>query len=321
MQNSYRDIVKLMAMVVAVTSLVSCIKDNEKAASEDDLFWDAPYSKDVIVFDRKNWSGRYDVYKINADGSGQKNITRTPDADERFAAVSHNGERVAFATNGQIVHTDFNGANRVALTGSAFLVGNYFATNLNWSNKSTYITLNDFDPEPEVYYVATSHNLNSKELFTTGFKLPAAGIVKDAGFYGDHNRLLAVVEATDGYTVYSTPSSGFVPMDSVRTLYTSSSVIRTPRAFGSDEKIVFALANENGVDICVLDAANGGVLENLTNGDGSNTHPNWSPDGSRITYASNAGGNWDIWIMNADGSEKTNLTQTADWDEYNPSWN
>jgi TolB protein len=36
--------------------------------------------------------------------------------------------------------------------------------------------------------------------------------------------------------------------------------------------------------------------------------PLWSPDGSKITFSSNRGGKWNIYIMNVDGSGLTNLT-------------
>ena len=36
----------------------------------------------------------------------------------------------------------------------------------------------------------------------------------------------------------------------------------------------------------------------------------YTPDG-RIVYASQAGGNWDIWVMNADGSSRQQLTADA----------
>lgn len=37
-------------------------------------------------------------------------------------------------------------------------------------------------------------------------------------------------------------------------------------------------------------------------------HPSWSPDGSKIVYTSSKTGNEEIWIMNADGTGKTQLT-------------
>ena len=40
---------------------------------------------------------------------------------------------------------------------------------------------------------------------------------------------------------------------------------------------------------------------------------------SRIAYASDQGGNWDIWVMNADGSNPQNITNSPSLESY-PSW-
>jgi TolB protein len=45
----------------------------------------------------------------------------------------------------------------------------------------------------------------------------------------------------------------------------------------------------------------------------------WSPDGSQIVFASDRGGNFDLWIMDADGSNVMQLTDTEDVELF-PDW-
>ncbi|MCH8966670.1 MAG: PD40 domain-containing protein [Planctomycetes bacterium] len=50
-------------------------------------------------------------------------------------------------------------------------------------------------------------------------------------------------------------------------------------------------------------------------------HPSWSPDGERIVYASTFSGSSQIWMMNADGTYRRQLTETADpLSSDNPVW-
>ena len=39
--------------------------------------------------------------------------------------------------------------------------------------------------------------------------------------------------------------------------------------------------------------------------------PVWSPDGQKIAFASKREGNWELYVMNADGSGQRNLTRNA----------
>jgi Tol biopolymer transport system component len=48
-------------------------------------------------------------------------------------------------------------------------------------------------------------------------------------------------------------------------------------------------------------------------------YPSWSPDGSRIVFATNRDGNYEIYVMNADGTQPLRLTVTSA-SENSPAW-
>ncbi len=57
----------------------------------------------------------------------------------------------------------------------------------------------------------------------------------------------------------------------------------------------------------------------LTNNDVDDVTPAWSPDGRRITFASERDGNLEIYVMNADGSGVNRLTYNGARDLF-PAW-
>ena len=69
-------------------------------------------------------------------------------------------------------------------------------------------------------------------------------------------------------------------------------------------------------------SAEGGVLTQLTSNSTWNMRPRWSPDGSRIAYATRNGRSFgaDIYTMNADGSQVVQLTMdgTYNWASWSP---
>jgi dipeptidyl aminopeptidase/acylaminoacyl peptidase len=48
-------------------------------------------------------------------------------------------------------------------------------------------------------------------------------------------------------------------------------------------------------------------------------HPSWSPDGSKIAFASNAGGKFHVYVVNADGTGLQRLPGTT-WNDDDPAW-
>jgi TolB protein len=76
--------------------------------------------------------------------------------------------------------------------------------------------------------------------------------------------------------------------------------------------------------ICVMDfdpqtGIGGGDVRCLTDREGKDGWPTWSPDGQRIAFESDRSGDWDIWAINVDGSGLTNLSRSPE-DELYPAW-
>lgn len=78
-------------------------------------------------------------------------------------------------------------------------------------------------------------------------------------------------------------------------------------------KIVFGAG-----EICVMNA-DGSSVTPLTHNGGYNTHPVFSPDGSRIAYSCEKNGKVDIYIMYSNGAGSAPLTHGEGWN-YSPAF-
>ncbi len=58
---------------------------------------------------------------------------------------------------------------------------------------------------------------------------------------------------------------------------------------------------------------------NISNNSHCDYFPVWSPDGERIAFVSDRDGDWEIYVMNADGGNQKRLTRSPGIDR-NPSW-
>ena len=63
----------------------------------------------------------------------------------------------------------------------------------------------------------------------------------------------------------------------------------------------------------------GGDQVNITNHPADDGFPSWSPDGTRIAFASDREGNFDIYVMGSDGSGQVRLTSDPADDVF-PAW-
>lgn len=75
--------------------------------------------------------------------------------------------------------------------------------------------------------------------------------------------------------------------------------------------------NQNGADIYVM-PVNGGAEKQLTDAPGLNDGPEYSPDDKHIWFNSVRTGLMQVWRMNADGSEQTQMTFDEDLNAWFP---
>ena len=61
------------------------------------------------------------------------------------------------------------------------------------------------------------------------------------------------------------------------------------------------------------------LVSYITVGIGTNMMPCWSPSGNQIVFVSDRGGNWDIWVMNANGANVIQLTNDPQFEQH-PVW-
>ena len=81
------------------------------------------------------------------------------------------------------------------------------------------------------------------------------------------------------------------------------------------DKVLFDLLG----DIWSIPLA-GGEATRVTSGNAWDAQPAFSPDGTRIAFVSDRGGNEQIWIMNADGSGARQFTDEAEARVTEPRW-
>ena len=83
---------------------------------------------------------------------------------------------------------------------------------------------------------------------------------------------------------------------------------------------ILVTSTRNGpADLFALDPADPGALSQISEGPGDEIGAAYSPDGSRIVYASNRDGNFELYVVDADGQNHTRVTMTTA-NEAEPGW-
>ncbi len=79
------------------------------------------------------------------------------------------------------------------------------------------------------------------------------------------------------------------------------------------------IAYESNGDIYVMDADGSNNTPLVYNNGCADTSPAWSPDGTKIAYSTYQDWNWEIYVVNADGTNPVNISKSIERD-FAPSW-
>lgn len=255
-----------------------------------------------IAFLRKNGSGNYDPCSINADGSGDltlvTGLVQPPygyttliswlGSTSSLLCVETNNfhELMTFNTASAPFNRTVVDGNDAAFTRKLLVPGGRYSNAFVASRDGSMVAWRD-QPNSGGANTLTIHTAFYSALFE-----PAP----------DTN--------TTGTTVLTA---------------TDSSIGTRGMALSSDgSKLAISIPSGSGFDIWLYDSFGGPPVQLTTDGASGvfNLNPDISPDGTKVLYQASTStpGSTDLWLMNINGSGKSNLTQTSGVDEHGPSW-
>jgi len=272
--------------------------------------------------------GSYDIYTMNSDGSGRVQLTSAP-GDDMDPVWSPDGTKIAFASDRDgelsIYVMDGDGSNitRVTSTPVAF--------SPTWSPDGTKLAFEGLRPfqdanDSDIWIVnedgtgltnVTQSDESSEEY--PAWSPDGSRIVFDANDGADTE--IFVMDADGSNRLQLTDN--FDPFNGAADDLPAWSPDGSKIAFVSGRDAVFdPFTSAISTELYTMNADGSGQTRITTNVFLDN-EPAWSPDGTSIVLTSDEGdaeGLGEIVRIAADGSGRTNLTQTPTVDDLGPDW-
>jgi dipeptidyl aminopeptidase/acylaminoacyl peptidase len=259
---------------------------------------------------------------VNADGSGRQKLTTGGGSP----AWSPGGQRIAFGRNGGVYVMNADGTEQRRLA--------RYGTDPRWSPDGrtiAFVRRATFDGFNFDIYVVNAEGGPARSL-------TRSPVYENNPVWSPDGRRIAFVRGSDIWLMNADGSGK-------RRLTSGAARDRAPSwspdgltiAFDRRRSRFGDLGDKTSIhEIYVMNADGSGQrrlarIAASTLGEAARcTLPLWSPDGTKIAFARPVGnglgfpfttsGNWDIFVMNADGTEQHNVTRNRRWDDCSLAW-
>lgn len=269
-------------------------------------------------------TGDLEIYTMNADGTDVRQLTNTPGRDLE-PDWSPDGTAIVFTSardnpnSVQLYLMNSDGSNQQPLM--PFVAADYLGA--AWSPDGERIAFyTNVDGNMEVYTVRK----DGSDL-TNLSRHPSNDMMPD--WSPDGQRLLFVSERDGNRELYVMNADG---SNQVRLTDSFESELR-PRWSPDGKTILFQQSTvDDQSDLYVMDAPSASVAgpidetaRLLTLPIVRDESPNWALDGQKIIFSSDRDTepqgtlNWELYVMNPDGSDVVRLTYSAEMDRF-PAW-
>ncbi|MEY2529595.1 MAG: hypothetical protein QOJ05_1685 [Verrucomicrobiota bacterium] len=276
-----------------------------------------PGGNGKIVFESsRNGGPTRNIYVMDADGSNQTNLTPGQILDT-YAAWSPDGTKIAFTSerdgNSEIYVMNADGSNQVRVTNDP--AADYEP---RWSPDGTkFAFVSDRGdggrgPQGLDIFVMNTDGSNPIRLTKT------ADDEFDPAWSPDGTKIAFTSANANDFEVFIMNADG----SNQTNISNRSTILDASPAWSPDGTRIAFQSGMNGGGIYLMNPDGTNLFRVTNDGTGSDGGPVWSPDGTKIAFhrtPPSGGGQPDIWVVGADGSNLTRLT-TDPLTDLRPDW-